>query len=234
MPTVLITGANRGLGFEFSRQYAEEGWTVVATCRSPAQAHKLNRLAAGNDAVTVHQMDVADHGSVDALAKGLADIYIDVLVNNAGIASDDFDRQKLGGFDFDGWADMVRTNTFGPMKVTEAFLGNVLPSDLKKIAAVSSTVGSLSEMNAYPVYPYGTSKAALNKAMRVMAEQLREHKVSVICLCPGHAKTDMGMKADGASVEVNDSVRGMRQQIDNLSMDTTGTFRRYNGETIEW
>lgn len=234
MPTVLITGANRGLGLEFARQYAADGWDVIATCRKPEQANDLNALAGDNDCVSVHQMDVADHVSVDALADVLSGQSIDVLINNAGIASDDFARQMLGNFDFDGWADMIRTNTFGPLKVTEALLDNVAAGTVKKIAAVSSTVGSLSEMNNYPVYPYGTSKAALNKAMRVMAEQLRDQNIAVICLCPGHAKTDMGMKAEGASVEVDDSVTGMRQQIDHLSMDTTGTFKRYNGETIAW
>ncbi len=241
MPTVLITGANRGLGLEFAKQYADNEfakqyaeWTVIATCRNPDKADQLNGLASEHGTVTVHQMDVADHGSVDNLARTLTGQPIDVLINNAGIASDDFARQMLGNFDFDGWANMIRTNTFGPLKVCEAFMDNVAAGEVKKIAAVSSTVGSLSEMNNYPVYPYGTSKAALNKAMRVMAEQLRDQDIAVMCLCPGHAKTDMGMKAEGASVEVDDSVSGMRQQIDNLSMNTTGTFKRYNGETVAW
>ena len=234
MPTVLITGANRGLGLEFARQYARAGWQIIATCRTPDKAEHLQSLADENTDVSVHRMDVSDHASIDALAKDLTGQPIDILINNAGIASDDFARQMLGNFDFDAWADMIRTNTFGPLKVSEAFLDNVANSDIKKIAAVSSTVGSLSEMNNYPVYPYGTSKAALNKAMRVMAEQLRDQNIAVICLCPGHAKTDMGMKAEGASVEVDDSVEGMRRQIEDLSMNTTGTFRRYNGETIDW
>jgi NAD(P)-dependent dehydrogenase (short-subunit alcohol dehydrogenase family) len=148
--------------------------------------------------------------------------------------SDDFEKQMLGGFDFEAWTHMFRTNTLGPLKVSEVFASNISSGDIKKIAAVSSTVGSLSEMNSYPVYPYATSKAALNKAMRLMAEQLRDRGIAVICLCPGHAKTDMGHKAEGASVEVDDSVTGMRKQIDNLSLDTSGTFRRYNGETIAW
>jgi NAD(P)-dependent dehydrogenase (short-subunit alcohol dehydrogenase family) len=120
------------------------------------------------------------------------------------------------------------------MKVSEAFMENVANSSNGKISTVSSTVGSLSQMNDYPVYPYATSKAALNKAMRLMAQQLRDRNIAVICLCPGHAKTDMGLSADGASVEVDDAVSGMRKQIDDLSMDTSGSFKRYNGETIAW
>lgn len=234
MPAVLITGASRGLGLEFVKQYAADGWTVTATCRTPAKAATLQTLASDLPNVAVELLDVTDHNSIDALAGKLSGQPIDVLVNNAGIASDDFPTQKLGGFDFDGWTDMIRTNTFGPLKVTEAFLENVALGESKKIAAVSSTVGSLSEMNAYPVYPYATSKAALNKAMRLMAEQLKDRGIAVICLCPGHAKTDMGMKAEGASVEVDDAVSGMRQQIHDLSMATSGTFKRYNGDTIPW
>ncbi|NKB43889.1 MAG: SDR family NAD(P)-dependent oxidoreductase [Alphaproteobacteria bacterium] len=234
MPTVLITGANRGLGLEFATQYAGEGWRVIASCRTPEKAAHLDRLAVQNAQVGVVQMDVADHGSVDACAAQFSDQSIDVLINNAGIASDDFAHQMLGGFDFENWENILRTNTLGPMKVTEAFLPNIKAGDQKKVVVVSSTVGSLTQMNAYPVYPYATSKAALNKGMLLMAEQLRSDGVSVLCLCPGHAKTDMGMKAEGASVEVEDAVAGMRSEIANLSLASTGSFTRYNGETISW
>jgi len=234
MPTVFITGASRGLGLEFAKQYAADGWQVIATCRNPDQASELKALAAQKPSVSVEEMDVSDHEEVDRVAAKLADQIIDVLVNNAGIASNDFSAQMLGGFDFDAWANLLRTNTFGPMKVSEAFMENVANSSNGKISTVSSTVGSLSQMNDYPVYPYATSKAALNKAMRLMAEQLRDRNIAVICLCPGHAKTDMGLSADGASVEVDDAVSGMRKQIVDLSMDTSGSFKRYNGETIAW
>lgn len=234
MPTVLVTGANRGLGYEFCAQYAGEGWRVLATCRDTEQADDLKALAQKYSDVLIAQMDVADHGSVDARASQLSAEPIDVLINNAGIASDDFPRQMLGGFDFAFWQSIFQTNTLGPMKVAEAFMSNLRAGQHKKIVAVSSTVGSLTEMNAYPVYPYATSKAALNKGMRLMAEQLRPEGMSVICLCPGHAKTDMGMKAEGASVEVADAVTGMRNMINNLTLEDTGTFRRYNGDHIPW
>ena len=234
MPTVLITGANRGLGLGFAGQYAGEGWQVIASCRAPEKAESLERLAEENGQVNIVQMDVSDHASVDACAAKLSGHTIDVLINNAGIASNDFAHQMLGGFDFENWENILRTNTLGPMKVSEAFLPNIKAGDQKKIAVVSSTVGSLTDMNAYPVYPYATSKAALNKGMRMMAEQLRNDGISVLCLCPGHAKTDMGMMAEGASVEVTDAVSGMRREIANLTMATSGSFRRYNGETISW
>ena len=234
MSTVLITGANRGLGLEFAAQYAGDGWQVIASCRSPEKAESLKRLAGENGQVKIVQIDVSDHASVDACAAQLFGQPVDVLVNNAGIASNDFAHQMLGGFDFENWENILRTNTLGPMKVSEAFLPNVKASAQKKITVVSSTVGSLTDMNEYPVYPYATSKAALNKGMRMMAEQLRNDGVSVLCLCPGHAKTDMGMMAEGASVEVTDAVLGMRNEISNLTRATSGSFRRYNGETISW
>lgn len=234
MSTVLITGANRGLGLEFTAQYAKDGWQVIASCRSPDKATDLKKLAAENPKLDIVQMDVSDHASVDTCATALDGRSIDVLINNAGIASDDFPRQKLGGFDFENWENILRTNTLGPMKVSEALLPNIKAGTQKKITVVSSTVGSLTDMNAYPVYPYATSKAALNKGMRMMAEQLHDDGISVLCLCPGHAKTDMGMKAEGASVEVADAVQGMRNEIANMTMATSGSFRRYNSESITW
>jgi NAD(P)-dependent dehydrogenase (short-subunit alcohol dehydrogenase family) len=234
LPTVLITGANRGLGLGFVHQYAGEGWQVIASCRAPEKAKSLERLARENSQVNIVRMDVSDHDSVDACAALLFGQSIDLVVNNAGIASNDFAHQTLGGFDFENWENILRTNTLGPMKVSEAFLPNVKASAQKKIAVVSCTVGSLTDMNAYPVYPYATSKAALNKGMRMMAEQLRDDGVSILCLCPGHAKTDMGMMAEDASVEVTDAVSGMRNEIANLTIAMSGSFRRYNGETIPW
>ncbi len=234
MPTVFITGSNRGLGFEFARQYAAEGWRVLATCRDPSQASALMALHESSDArVQVDAMDVTDHCQIDALAEQLAGEPIDVLINNAGIASADFARQMFGGLDYMGWLSMLRTNTFGPIKVSEALLENVAASEQRKIIAISSTVGSMVEMD-HPVYPYATSKAALNKAIRLMASQLRNRGIILAALCPGHAKTDMGLMAEGASVEVDDSVAGMRSVIAALTPEKSGSFTRYNGETVAW
>ncbi len=234
MPSVLITGASRGLGLEFARQYAADGWRVLATCRNPDGAASLSLLSKNHPGlVTVERMDVTDHAQIDAVAARMADQSIDVLINNAGIASAEFARQMFGGLDYAGWLDMLRTNTFGPVKVSEAFLTHVASSEQKKIVAISSTVGSLVEMH-HPVYPYATSKTALNKALALMAAQLHERGIIVASLCPGHAKTDMGLLAEGASVEVNDSVAGMRSVIAGLTLDKSGCFTRYNGATIAW
>ena len=234
MPQVLITGASRGLGLEFSRQYASEGWQVLATCRSPDKSKKLLSLADKLENLSIHKMDISDHDSVDTCALKLQDKSIDVLINNAGIASNNFNTQKLGGFDFNFWERIFKVNTLGAFKVTQAFLKNITSSEQKKVAIVSSKVGSLSDMNAYPVYPYATSKAALNKGARLMSEQLRIDNVSVICLCPGHAKTDMGLMADGASIEVDNAVSGMRDMISKLNIHNSGSFKQFDGQNLSW
>ncbi|MBM3513023.1 MAG: SDR family oxidoreductase [Alphaproteobacteria bacterium] len=234
MLTALVTGSSRGLGLEFVKQYAADGWSVIATCRDPAKSPLLERVAAGaTGRVAVEAMDVTDFGQVDRLAAKLKGTAIDVLVNNAGIARDDVERQRMGAMDYDGWLALLKTNTLAPIKVAEALMGNVAASGKKTIAAISSTVGSLVEMD-YPVYPYATSKAALNKALRLMAAQFRDRGVIVLALCPGHAKTDMGNMAPGASVEVDASIAGMRKIIAGATMATSGSFTRWNGEKISW
>lgn len=234
MLTALVTGSSRGLGLEFVKQYAADDWSVIATCRDPAKSPLLERVAAGaTGRVAVEAMDVTDFGQVDRLAAKLKGTAIDVLVNNAGIARGDVERQRMGAMDYDGWLALLKTNTLAPIKVAEAFMGNVAASGKKTIAAISSTVGSLVEMD-YPVYPYATSKAALNKALRLMAAQLRDRGVIVLALCPGHAKTDMGNMAPGASVEVDASIAGMRKIIAGATMATSGSFTRWNGEKISW
>lgn len=234
MPTVLVTGASRGLGLEFARQYAGDGWTVIATCRDPRRAPLLDKVAAAaSGRVSIEPMDVSDFAQVDRLAAKYKGQPIDILINNAGVARGDVERQRLGAMDFEGWLTLLRINTLAPVKVTEAFTDNVAVSGQKKVAAVSSTVGSLVEMD-YPVYPYATSKAALNKAIRLMAAQLRDRGVIVIALCPGHAKTDMGNMAPGASVDVDASVAGMRRIIGTATAATSGTFTRWNGQTVAW
>lgn len=233
MPTVLVTGSSRGLGLEFVKQYAADGWSVIATCRDPSKATLLNEASAvAPGRVTIERMDVTDFSQVDALAAKYAGKPIDVLINNAGIARANR-RQAFGNLDFDDWMTVFRTNTQAPAKVAQSFLENVAASDKKIIAAISSTVGSLGEAE-YPVYPYATSKAALNKTVQLMSVQLRPRAVIVLALCPGHAKTDMGNMAPGAAVEPNDSIAGMRRVIGAASLATSGTFTRYNGQKIAW
>ena len=238
MPTVLITGANRGLGLGLASSFAADGWQVLACCRAPTQANELQALADGHPGtVSLHAVDVADHGQVDSLAAELAGRPIDILVNNAGTIGprdpghENLHRQFFGTLDYDAWMYVFRVNTFGPVKMAEALLENLLAGEQKKLVNLSSTIGSLVEENI-PVFAYSTSKTALNKAMRLLAVQLKEQGIAVGIFCPGHVKTDLG--GDGAVLEIDESVAGLRRIIDELNLERSGEYRRYNGEQIAW
>lgn len=236
MPTVLITGANRGIGLELCRQYLGADWSVIATCRHPEAAAELQALAGGSASLDIVQLDVTDHAAIDALALDLAGTPLDVLINNAGIigpvpVAEHIDRQHFGTLDFALWEQVLRTNTFGPVKLAEALLPNILAGEQKKIVSVSSTVGSITERDT-PAFAYATSKTALNKAMTLLAAQLREQGVIVALFCPGYVRTRMDFGT--ADVEVTDSAAGLIHLIENLTAADSGSFRRYNGETVAW
>ena len=144
MPTVLVTGANRGLGLEFARQYAAEGWQVYAACRSPDDAKDLQQLAkTTGDRFRVLALDVKDTASVRAAARELSGQPIDLLLNNAGVGGPP--GQKLGNLDYAAWARVLDANTLGPMRVTEAFLENVAASRDKRIVTITSAMGSIAD-----------------------------------------------------------------------------------------
>lgn len=236
MPTLLVTGANQGLGLEFTRQYAAEGWDVIACCRRPEQATELSALAANNPAITIEPLDIRDPAAISGLARRHASRPVDLLLNNAGIIgafplNENFHRQHFGSVDYTLWEEVLQTNTFGPVRMAEAFVEHVAASKRRLIISLSSTTGSISESDRAAL-AYTTSKSALNKAMTVIAGQLRERGIIVALVCPGYVKTRMN--AGGATVEIPESVSGVRRVIDALTLEDTGCFRRYNGETIGW
>ena len=235
MPTVLITGANRGIGLEFARQYLADDWRVIACCRDPDQADELRALSDDAGRLQIERLDVTDHAQIDALATRHAE-PVDLLLNNAGIIGPipipaHIERQHFGSLDYDLWAQVLRTNTFGPVKMAEAFLPQVEASEQKKIVSLSSTIGSIAERDT-PAYAYATSKTALNKAMTLLAASLRERHVIVAVVCPGYVKTRMDFGT--ATIEIPDSVASLRRLIDRFTLADSGTFTRYNGERIAW
>lgn len=236
MPTTLITGANQGLGLEMVRQYAADGWDVIACCRNPSNAKDLQDLSQADSRVRVEALDLNDPAGIDALAARLQDTPIDLLINNAGIMGalpfrENLHRQHFGTLDYELWDQVLRTNTLGTLKVTEAFVDHVGRSDQRKIVALSSTTGSIAGSDRQAM-AYTTSKAALNKAMTLVARQLETRGIIVALVCPGYVKTRMNV--GGATVEIAESVAGLRRLIAGLTLDDTGTFRRYNGEVIPW
>ena len=237
MATVLITGANRGLGLEFARQYAGDGWQVIACCRKPDEATDLQRtIAAYSGAVEPQVLDVADGGSVAALAERLAGRPIDLVVNNAGLGQRGGDT--LGQIDYESWQELLAVNTLGPMRVTEALIENVAASRQKRVITLSSGLGSLSLLAQTagsgfgPAYQYRTSKAAVNMAMVALAHEVKPRGITVVLFSPGWVRTDMG--GSNAPLSPAESIAGMRQVIAGLTLAQSGLFLNYDGTEAPW
>ena len=226
MPTVLITGANRGIGLEFARQYAEAGYRVHAACRTPGSADALGSLGKG---VKLHALDVTDHGRIEALAAGLKGEAIDIVINNAGIYGA---QQELGKIDYAAWEEVMRVNTLAPLKMAECFLPHLEAGKMKMIASLTSRMGSIAENDAGGVYIYRSSKAALNAAARSLALDLAPRGITVIVFHPGWVKTDMG--GAGALIDAETSVGGMRAVIKGAGPKDSGRFFNYDGTEVPW
>lgn len=227
MPTVLITGANRGIGLEFARQYAADGWRVIAACRDPKKAAGLAQLSGWIETV---ELDVADFDRVRALARDLAGQAIDVLVNNAGVYGP---RETTPGeVDAEAWARVLRVNAIAPYVVSECFMDHVVASVQNRIVAISSSMGSIAKTTSADAYVYRSSKAALNMAMRCLSAAAADRGVFVSLLHPGWVRTDMG--GTGAAIEPKESVTGMRRVIAALKAKDNGKFFNYDGSELPW
>lgn len=237
-PTLFITGSNRGIGFELVKQYAEQGWRVIATARNPESAHELNAIAKANPNVVVEQLDVTDFDRVDELALKYKDRPIDVLINNAGILGkytmDEgaVEHSAFGNFDAEVWMNVYRINVMAPMKIAEAFVEHVAASDQKKIITISSEIGSIANNEFGRFNSYRASKAAVNAIMKNMSIELAEREIIAIPLHPGWVRTDMG--GQDASIGVVESVTKMRNVIANLTSAQSGHFMTYEGEEMAW
>jgi NAD(P)-dependent dehydrogenase (short-subunit alcohol dehydrogenase family) len=223
-PTVLITGANRGIGLELAREYAAAGWHVIGTARKPDEATELKALGA-----EVEQLDVTDQGSVDRLAADLRGRPIDILINNAGIQ---LLMWKLGEVDIDKYNRTLAVNTVGPVRVTLALLPNLRAGDRKLIVNMTSDISSIANNTSGGFYGYRESKAALNMFTRSLAAELGPEGFICIVLHPGWVKTDMG--GPKAPITVQESVHGILKVVDGLSPDDNGTFLTYAGERMAW
>jgi NAD(P)-dependent dehydrogenase (short-subunit alcohol dehydrogenase family) len=246
--TVLITGANSGIGLEFTKQYAAKGWTVIATHRRSSVPETLAGVMAKYDNVRVERLDVTDIDGIEALAKKLEDVPIDVLLNNAGVYNDrracrtedcpgDWSTQTFGRLDYRLFDTIMAVNVKGPLIVSEAFLDNVEASKQKKIIAISSTNGSLTKQLAGSgAIFYRASKAALNREMQLVAREEKPEGVTVVMLHPGAVVTERQSYLEGTKgmVETPFSVRHMIETIDKLTIEDTGRFLRYDGVPAPW
>ena len=231
MATVLVTGANRGLGLEFCKQYATEGWRVLACCRMPHAATELADLAGRYPHVSVFALDVADFQQIEQLASQLHDTSIDVLINNAGVYGDS-QEQGFGQLDYQAWTKTMAVNVQAPVKMAETFLPHLMRGDKKLLVAISSLMGSIADNSSGGSILYRSSKAALNAALKSVAIDLKEQAIGVLIFHPGWVKTAMG-GAD-APLEATQSVAGMRQVISAFSLEQTGSFVKYDGTSMPW
>ena len=227
MPTVLITGANRGLGLEFVRQYADNNWKVIATCRDPESAKDLYDIQGDKE---ILPLDVTNFEAIEQTSELLRSEKIDVLLNNAGVY--DPDKNGLGKTNFDDWTKMLRINTIAPLKIVESFISQVVSSRRKVIVSISSLLGSLSANDTGGQYAYRSSKSALNSVNKSLSIDLARKGIISIVISPGWARTDMG--GPNAAVDPIDSVSGIRRVINNLKPEDSGKFFNYDGSNIDW
>ncbi len=231
MKTVLITGANRGIGLAFSQHYLEQGEQVLACCRQPEKAEELQQLASQHQHLHIYQMDVLDRQGIDQLADDLSDVTIDILIANAGIYGDSREH-PFGQLDYEIWLKTLETNVLGAVKVTEAFLPHLTRSEKPVVAAISSLMGSIADNDSGGSICYRSSKAALNAAMKSIAIDIRPKGVGVLIFHPGWVKTDMG--GPGALIDAGASVKGMMAQIERFELARTGEFVKYDGAPMPW
>jgi NAD(P)-dependent dehydrogenase (short-subunit alcohol dehydrogenase family) len=221
MATILITGANRGIGLELARQYDAEGYEVIRAMRGVDKADPLFG--------TTVALDVTDDESVAKMAAGLGDKPIDLLIANAGIIGPE--RQSSTDMDFPGFLHTLDANVLGPLRVIQALLPNLRGAPGARVAVVSSRMGSMALTHSGSV-AYRASKAAVNKVVQCLATDLAGEGIAVASLHPGWVRTDMG--GQGADIDVTTSASGIRRVLDGLSTGNSGKFWAYDGEELAW
>jgi NAD(P)-dependent dehydrogenase (short-subunit alcohol dehydrogenase family) len=232
METTLITGANRGIGLEFSRQLAEDGWCVLACSRDLEKSDALNKLAAEYpEQITLYALDVTDHGQIKKLSQTLANKPIDLLINNAGVYPGSKDS-SFGQTDYDAWAHAFLVNTMAPLKMAEEFITQITQSSRKTIVTITSKMGSVADNGRGGSYIYRSSKSAVNMVVKSIAIDLESDEIISVLLHPGWVRTDMG--GPNGLISVEQSVSGMLSVIREVTSTDSGKFIAYDGQIIPW
>jgi NAD(P)-dependent dehydrogenase (short-subunit alcohol dehydrogenase family) len=229
MPTTLITGANRGIGLELVRAMLARGYDVLATGRDPERADALNALAGGGR-LEVLPLEVTGEASMTSFVDRLGDRTIDVLVNNAGVKGGE--RQSAAtGVDLDDWAEVLAVNTLAPVRLTLALRQNLARAERPRVVTISSQMGSLAGGGRGWI-AYRSSKAAVNMAMRNLAEELGDEGIIVVPVHPGWVRTDMG--GEQAPLSPAESAAGLAALIDGLTPEHSGRFWDWDGQERSW
>lgn len=233
MERILVTGANRGLGLEYVRQYAARGERVFATCREPEGADRLHALAAEHPRhIDVLSMDVAERDSIDAAVARIAadgDGSLDVLVNNAGLSPR---GEELSNLDADTMLAVLAVNAVAPVILAQRCHPLLTRAQRPRIANMSSAMGSLAKKDYGRHYSYASSKAALNMLTRAAAHDLAEDGIIVVALHPGWVQTDLG--GPQATLSPRESVQGLIRVIDALTIEQSSRFLTWQGEEHPW
>jgi NAD(P)-dependent dehydrogenase (short-subunit alcohol dehydrogenase family) len=232
-PTVLITGANRGIGLELARGYAQRGWNVIATARKPAEASALREISAAHPRLVIEALDVTKHEQIDALAAKYRGRPIDVLINNAAI-SGGHQNAKFGSMKYEVYHEVHAVNVIGPMKMAEAFLPSVAASGQKKIINITSGQGSIAKTWGC-CYFYRSSKAALNMMTRNLSLELKPKGITVGLVSPGFVKTGFTPGLDLPQMITPEvSAAAVIKVIDGYDLAKTGTFLEHDGSEWPW
>ncbi len=217
---VLITGANRGIGLALSQYYLNKGYHVYAACRSSSD--ELN----ASSATVISDIDICEHSAINKLTESLADNKIDILINNAGILY----SETLRDIDKETVLKQFEVNALAPLKLTEALLDHLAPQ--AKVALITSRMGSMSDNSSGGYYGYRMSKAALNAAGVSLAQDLKPKGIAVAILHPGFVQTDMVNHA--GDISANTAAERLAQRIDELTIESSGSFWHSNGDKLPW
>jgi NAD(P)-dependent dehydrogenase (short-subunit alcohol dehydrogenase family) len=228
--TVLVTGANRGIGLELTAQFAADGWTVLACCRNPQAAADLAAMRERYPQIEMLALDVTDYAQMAALSAQLADRPIDILLSNAGIYGPK--GVGFGNVDPATWREVLEVNTIAPLMLAQAFVEQVAASRQKLVAVISSKVGSIADNSSGGSYLYRSSKTAVNQVVKCLSIDLAGRGISAISLHPGWVQTEMG--GPNAEISTADSVGGLKAILQSAGAAQNGQFIEYDGSPIPW
>lgn len=230
MATILVTGANRGLGIEFVEQYLNEGNEVIATYRNENSSMDLIEMGNERSNLKLLQLDVSSNKSLNSFAENLGDSPIDIFINNAGVYGPR--NSSFGNVDEENWIPAIKINAIAPILLTQLIIKNIRSGADKKLIYITSKMGSIDDNKGGGVYVYRSSKTALNAVVKSLSVDLENEGIVVALIHPGWVKTDMG--GPNALIERDTSVRGMTEVISNLDITSTGNFYNYDGSIIPW
>ncbi len=229
--SILITGTNRGIGLELARIFTQYDWNVIACCRKPDEAEALKSIQAASEGrLKIKRLDVTRDEEITALAESLAEINLDILLNNAGILGPE--EQDFGFLEEDAWLETFKVNTIGPYKIMRAFLDNVARSQRRIIATITSQMGSIKNNSSGDYYAYRTSKSAANMIMKNVSLDLHVKRITCVALHPGWVKTRLG--GNQATLSPAESAAGIFKTLTSLSEEQNGSFLDYEGRNINW